>query len=377
MNPISLKRLWAIIVKEFIQMRRDRTTLAMMIVFPMIQLVLFGFAINGDPKQLPIAVLSAENSSFTRSLIVAMKNTDYFKIVKQSKNKAEANKWLAKGDVQFILSIPPNFSQNLVRSKKPALLIEVDATDPSASSFALSSLSVVIKIAMNDLFKGSLQFLKITEPAFSFNIHAKYNPLRITQFNIVPGLLGVVLTMTLIMITALSMTREFERGTMENLLAMPTRPLEVMLGKVMPYILVGFIQVSIILIASKIIFALPIAGNLFLLLLLCIPFIAANLMVGLTFSTIAKNQLQAMQLTMFFFLPSILLSGFMFPFKGMPVWAQTIGNILPLTHFTNIIRGIMIKGNSFDLLWPELWPILLFGVGVLIIGLIRYRQTLD
>ena len=374
---MRFNRLWAIIVKEFIQMRRDRTTLAMMIFFPMIQLVLFGFAINGDPKQLPIAVLSADSSSFTRSLILAMKNTDYFKVVESPKNKAEASKWLAKGKVQFILSIPPNFSRDLVRQTKPAILIEVDATDPSASSYALSSLNTLTKIAMTDLFKGSLQYLQSQDPAFRFDIHAKYNPLRVTQFNIVPGLLGVVLTMTMIMITALSMTREFERGTMENLLAMPTRPLEVMLGKILPYIIVGFTQVSIILFSSKMIFALPIAGSLFLLLLLCLPFIGANLVVGLTFSTLAKNQLQAMQLTMFFFLPSILLSGFMFPFKGMPDWAQFIGNILPLTHFINIVRGIMIKGSNLTLLWQEVLPIVLFALTVLFIGLLRYLQTLD
>jgi ABC-2 type transport system permease protein len=376
-NGISLARFRAIIVKEFIQMRRDRLTFLMMIGIPLIQLILFGFAINSDPKHLPTAVLLADHGPQARTLLHALQNSGYFKILKQLDTEQEAERAIARGDVLFVVSIPENFSRDLVRGDRPVVLLEADATDPAATSNAIGSLSRLIDtVLLNDL-KGPLASLAATPGPVEIRIHARYNPEVITQYNIVPGLMGVVLTMTMVLITGLAITRERERGTMENLLSMPTRPLEVMTGKIIPYILVGYIQVGLILLASHFLFEVPIAGSLALLLALVFLFITANLAVGITFSTVAKNQLQAMQMSFFFFLPSIILSGFMFPFRGMPDWAQAVGEVLPLTHFLRIVRGILIKGNGPADVAFEAGCIGLFAVVALTIGVMRYRQTLD
>jgi ABC-2 type transport system permease protein len=373
----SPSRFWAIVVKEFIQMRRDRITFGMMIGIPLIQLILFGFAINADPKHLPTAVLLADYGPQGRTLLQAIKNSDYFEFVRQVASEQEADEILARGDVQFVVNIPQNFSREVLRGDKPAILVEADATDPAATSNAIGSLRVLITTALQQDLKGSLAYLARGTDPIDLRIHARYNPEAITQYNIVPGLMGVVLTMTMVMITGLAITRERERGTMENLLSMPTRPFEVMIGKVLPYILVGYIQVVLILLAAHLLFHVPVYGNVLLLFLTALFFITANLAMGITFSTLAQNQLQAVQLSFFFFLPSLLLSGFMFPFRGMPQWAQTIGEILPLTHFLRIVRGIMLKGNGFEEVVLQLWQIGLFAVVALAIGVKRYRQTLD
>ncbi len=373
----SRARLWAMVMKEFAQMRRDRLTFAMMLGIPLIQLVLFGFAINADPKHLPAAVLLADHGPHGRTLLSAMQNSGYFAFVKQVKTEAEGQEALARGDVQFVVNIPENFSRDLLRGDKPAVLVEADATDPSATGNAIGSLRVLMTTAWQHDFKGSLAFLAGTEAPVDLRIHARYNPEGITHYNIVPGLMGVVLTMTMVMITGLAITRERERGTMETLLSMPTRPVEVLIGKIVPYIVVGYVQVVLILVAARVLFDVPMVGNLGLLLVVALVFIAANLAMGLTFSTLAKNQLQAMQMAFFFFLPSLMLSGFMFPFRGMPLWAQTLGEVFPLTHFLRIVRGILLKGNGFNEATLELWPIALFAVVALAIGVKRYRQTLD
>lgn len=372
----SWARLWAIILKEFTQMKRDRVTFGMIIGLPLLQLILFGFAINTDPKHLPTAIISADHSVFTRNLTVAIQNSAYFKLLPEIQDQAQAEELLARGEIQFIIYIPPNFSQRLIRNESPQLLVEADATDPSATGNALSALSDINTLLYKKL-SGPLSYLQPKDSPVDLIIQSKYNPGRITQFNIVPGLLGVVLTMTMIIITALAITRERERGTMESLLAMPVRSIEVMLGKLIPYILVGYIQVSLILLFSHYLYSIPINGSVMLLLFAALPFIAANLAVGLMFSTFAKNQLQAVQLSFFFFLPSILLSGFMFPFRGMPDWAQYIGNVLPLTHFMVIVRGIILKGNSLFEILPAIEAILLFLFIALTLGIKRYRQTLD
>ncbi|BAP57033.1 mannose-1-phosphate guanyltransferase [Thioploca ingrica] len=377
MIRFSLRRWWAIVTKEFVQMRRDRLTFAMIIGIPLMQLILFGFAINSDPKHLPTAVLIADQSVFSRTIIQALENSGYFQIVKIADNEAEIARLLALGEVQFVLTIPINFARQLVRGERPVLLLEADATDPAATSNALGVINTLVQTGLDRDLSGKLQPLRGRPPPVELRVHRRYNPEGITQYNIVPGLMGVVLTMTMVMITALAITRERERGTMENLLATPVRPIEVMVGKIVPYILVGYIQVSLILSVAHFIFAVPLLGNLALLLGVTLLFIAANLSLGITFSTIAKNQLQAMQMSFFFFLPSILLSGFMFPFRGMPTWAQHIGEILPLTHFLRIVRGILLKGNNFEEIWPQLWPIALFMSVVIILGLLRYRETLD
>ncbi|MBK8278276.1 MAG: ABC transporter permease [Nitrospira sp.] len=376
-SPFGLSRFWAIVVKEFIQMRRDRVTFGMMIGVPLIQLVLFGFAINADPKHLPTAVLMADYGAQGRTLLQAIRNSRYFQFVREVRTEQEAEEVLARGEAQFVINIPPNFSRDVLRGERPAILVEADATDPAATSNAIGSLRVLVTTALQQDLRGALAYMARGDDPIELRVHARYNPEAITQYNIVPGLMGVVLTMTMVMITGLAITRERERGTMENLLSMPTRPFEVMIGKVLPYILVGYIQVILILLAAHFLFSVPVTGNIPMLFVSALVFIVANLAMGITFSTLAQNQLQAMQLSFFFFLPSLLLSGFMFPFRGMPQWAQSIGEMLPLTHFLRIVRGIMLKGNGVEEVALQLWPIALFAVVVLTIGVKRYRQTLD
>lgn len=370
-------RLLAVMAKEFIQMRRDKATFAMMIGIPLIQLILFGYAINTNPRHLPTAIVNPDNSMLSRRILTAMENSTYFRFLSPLSTEAEAEKLLKKGQVQFVVSFPPNFSRDLVKGLRPTLLLEVDATDPSASSRAVTVFADLASLTLKEELVGPLNRLAAVAPPYQPLVHAIYNPLEVTAYNIVPGLLGVVLMMTMVIITALAITREYERGTMENLLATPLRPIEVMVGKIVPYIIVGYIQVFLILFMAKCLFHVPMQGSLFLLLFFCLLYIAANLAMGLTFSTLASNQLQAVQSALFFFLPSILLSGFMFPFRGMPEWAQWIGNILPLTHFLIIVRGILLKGNGLMDVWRQAIPIFIFMVVVMGIGVNRYRQTLD
>jgi len=377
-SQFSVKRLMSVLIKEFTQMLRDKLTFAMLVGIPLVQLILFGYAINSNPKHLPTVVTSYDHSAYTRQFIVAMQNTDYFDVLNANASDKEAEADIAAGRAQFAFEIPVNFTRDLLRGERPSLLMTVDATDPMSSAYAVSALNVLSKNVFDSRLKNDgFASLRQTPPPFNLIVHAKYNPENITQYNIVPGLMGVVLTMTMVMITALAITREIERGTMESLLATPVRPLEVMIGKILPYIVMGYIQQLIILTLSVSVFHIPEAGSYLLLLGLTLPFIGANLAMGLTFSTVAKNQLQAMQMTIFFFLPSILLSGFMFPFYGMPIWAQWIGECLPITHFLRIVRGIMIKGNGMNVLWGDVWPIIVFMLVVITIGLKRYRRTLD
>jgi ABC-2 type transport system permease protein len=373
----SPRRLWAVIVKEFIQMKRDRITLGMLVIIPLMQLILFGYAINSNPKHLPTIVLNADHSYLSRTFLQGIRNTDYFNLMNSSVSEKEANHLMKIGKALFIINIPGGFSHDLIRGEHPTILITADATESMAAANAITAVNILSSIVFDRDFTGSLAYLKTQPPPFNLQVHAKYNPEFITQYNIVPGLMGVVLTMTMVIITALAITREYERGTMENLLATPVRPIEVMLGKLIPYIIVGYIQALLIIAAAFYMFHVPINGSLILLFLAALPFIAANLSIGVTFSTLAENQLQATQLSFFFFLPSILLSGFMFPFFGMPKWAQYIGSLLPLTYFLRITRGIMLKGNDFANTWPNIWPIIIFMVVALYIGAKRYRQTLD
>ncbi len=372
-----LARFIAVFLKEFIQMRRDRLTFAMMVGVPLMQLTLFGFAINADPKDMPTAVVLADQGPFVRSFLEALVNTERFAITRTVASEAEALDLLQKGQVQFVVSVPPHFESDLLRGRRPTLLVEADATDPTAVSYAFAALGSLNATALNHDLKGPLARLKGGVPPFELIVQRRYNPEAISQYNIVPGLMGVVLTMTMVAMTGMAMTRERERGTLENLLAMPVRPLEVMLGKILPFILVGYVQVAIVLVAARFLFAVPIEGSIALLSAVAILFIAGNLAVGFTFSTLAESQMQAMQMSMFFFLPSLLLSGFMFPFAGMPQWAQAIGEILPLTHFLRIVRGILLKGNDWSEIWPNVWPIGAFLLVVAVIALRRYRQTLD
>lgn len=377
MSRFSLARTTAVFIKEFQQMLRDRLTFAMAVMIPVLQLVLFGYAINTDPRNLPVAVVAAESGPLTRALLTAVQNTGYFRVVASGMGEAEADAMLARGDVQFVLVVPPRFEQDLVRGQRPVLYVAVDATDPTASATALAALGGVTMQALAHDLRGSLQPTQGAVPAYEVRVHRRYNPEGLSRVNIVPGLIGTILTMTMVMLTSLAMTRERERGTMENLLATPVRPLEVMVGKIVPYVIVGYVQLAVILLVAWALFKVPMVGNFALLMAMIGIFILASLAVGFTFSTLAKNQLQAVQMTFFFFLPSILLSGFMFPFRGMPNWAQWIGEVLPLTHFLRIVRGIMLKGSGFVEVWPELWPMLAFMGAVGVVALVRYRQTLD
>jgi ABC-2 type transport system permease protein len=370
-------RFMAVLAKEFVQVRRDRLTFAMMIGVPVMQLVLFGFAINLDPKGLPAAVVAGEASPFSRSLVRALENSGYFRMVAEPAGEEAADRLIARGEVQFVLHIPADFSRRLQRGERPAVLIEADATDPAATSNALAAVQQVNLTALDHDLTGPLAALQSQPPAFELRVHRRYNPEGITQYNIVPGLMGVVLTMTMVMMTALAMTRERERGTMENLLATPVRPLEVMIGKIVPYILIGYVQVAVILLAAVFVFDVPVVGSLALLSAVLVLFIATNLAIGFTFSTLARSQMQAMQMTMFFFLPSMLLSGFMFPFRGMPEWAQALGQVLPLTHFLRIVRGVLLKGSGFADIAPSIWPLAAILAVVTGLALLRYQRTLD
>ena len=373
----SWSRWVGIIVKEFIQLRRDRLTFGMIIGIPVLQLVLFGYAINADPKRLPTAVLAADAGPYSRTLLSAMQTSGYFRIGKPVAGERELDELLSRGEVQFAVIIPENFGRKLVRGERPVLLVEADASDPAAIGNAVAALSQIAASALSRDLSGSLSDLKPVPPPVDLRVHRRYNPEGITAYNIVPGLLGTILTMTMVLMTGLAMTRERERGTFENLLSTPALPIEVMTGKIVPYILIGLIQVTLIVACALLLFDVPMQGDPLLLYFVVLIFIAANLTLGITFSSIARNQLQAMQMTFFFFLPSILLSGFMFPFRGMPEWAQWLGSLLPLTHFLLLVRGIMLKGNGLLDLWPQIWPILAFMAVVILIGLRFYKRTLD
>jgi ABC-2 type transport system permease protein len=378
MSPrLTLSRTFAVMVKEFIHMRRDRLTFAMMVGIPIIQLVLFGFAINTDPRQLPTAAIVADQGPHVRAILSGMENSGYFRFVGQAEGEAQARRMLARGEVAFLVTIPAGFTRDLLRGDRPQLLLEADATDPAAASNAVGAIGEIVRSALRHDLTGESAAMAVEPPPVDVIVHRLYNPEGRTQHNIVPGLLGVVLTFSTVLMTALALTREYERGTMENLLAMPVRPAEIMVGKIVPYIGLGLVQVAVILVFARLLFAIPLIGSLWLLLGAVIVFIAANVTLGYTFSTLARTQMQAMQMTFFFFLPSILLSGFMFPFRGMPEWAQWIGQVLPLTHFNRIVRGITLKGSDLPAIAPDLWPIAAFLLVVSAVALVRYRRTLD
>ena len=376
-ETFSPSRFMAILMKEFVQMRRDRLTFAMIVGIPILQLVLFGYAINSDPKSLPTAVVDYDKSEFSRSIIRGLENTRYFAMTESPVSEPEADRLLSRGDVQFAVIFPSDFSRRLLRGDKPELLIAADATDPAATGNAIAALSQLGATVLRYDLVGTVAQRAPSEPPFDVVVQRRYNAEGITQYNIVPGLLGVILQMTMVMMTAFAVTRERVRGTFENLLATPALPVEVMTGKIVPYIVVGFIQSAIILGAARLLFDVPMLGSLALLFVAMMLYIASLLALGFTISTVAKNQLQAMQMTFFFFLPSLLLSGFMFPFRGMPQWAQSLGEIFPLTHFLRIVRGILLKGNVPSEVLPHLWPIAVFLLAVATLAMVRYRRTLD
>jgi ABC-2 type transport system permease protein len=374
MNGFSWRRFLAVLRKEWLQMLRDPITLRLIIVLPVMQLFLFGYAINTDPKHLPTGVLSADHSNYERTLVAALRNTGYYDI-RLLDSEAEAERDLADGALLFVISIPSNFARDVDRGDNPSVLVDADATDPTAIVNATMALQSLVASVNRDL-PPYLQAQPQKTP-FQFIVHARYNPEQLTVLNIVPGLVCIVLIFSTLIITSLSITRERERGTMENLLAMPVRPIEVMLAKMVPYVFIGYIQVALILVASATFFHLPLRGSLMTLLLSLGVFIGCNLALGITFSTVAANQMQAIQMAQFTLLPSFMLSGFMFPFRGMPAWAQWAGELFPTTHAMRIVRGILIKGNDTPDILPELWPIALFMVAVVAVAVWCYRETLE
>jgi ABC-2 type transport system permease protein len=378
MNTLfSFRRLMAIITKEAIQMRRDRITFAMMLGVPLMQLVLFGFAINNDPKGLPAALVTTSQDHYTRAMVSAMENTGYYRFDHVVASAEEADRLIKSGAVSFVVTVPSDFARRVQRGDYPQILIEADATDPSVASGAISTLGTVAAQALLREQSAEAQAAEQSTAALNVVVHQLYNPEGITQYNIVPGLLGVILQLTMVMMTSMALTRETERGTMENLLAMPASPLEIMLGKVLPFLVVGGVQVLVVLVAAKTLFGVPFVGSLWLLLVSILIFVLALVLLGYAFSTLARTQMQAMQLTFFFFLPSLLLSGFMFPFRGMPAWAQALGEIFPLTHFLRIIRAVMLKGADLQGVATPLGALMVFVAAYMVLALMRFRRTLD
>jgi ABC-2 type transport system permease protein len=367
------RRIGAMIVKEFLQLRRDRITFSTMIAVPLVQLALYGYAINTNPRNLPTAVLIQETSDVGRSILAALQNTKYFKITHEVRDVDALDHLLASGEVLFAVEIPTGFERDLRRGDRPALLVAADATDPVAVTSAFNALHDVVETAL----ENEHAVPEVTLASFEIREHRRYNPAGSTQLNIVPGLLGTILTMTMLVFTGLSLTREVEQGTMESLLAMPISPLEIMLGKITPYVLVGFLQGTLVLGAAVVLFGVPVAGNVALLAALTILFITTNLSIGYTFSTFAKTQLQSVQMVMMFFLPNILLSGFMFPFSGMPTWAQWVSEGLPLTHYLRIVRAIMLKGSTLADLHVEAFWLAALMLLAMTIAVTRFRRTLD
>ena len=376
MSGFSATRVLAVMIKEFKQLTRDRLTYAMMLALPVLQLLLFGYAINSEPRHLPTALLVQEDTVFARSITSALRNSAYFDLVAQARTPAELDDMIRRGEVQFAVTIPGDFTRRVVRGDQAQMLVEVDATDPSATGAAVAALAALPTQALGADLKGALA-RPTAEPLFEVVVHRRYNPEAITAYNIVPGLLGVILSMTLVMMTGLSVTREAERGTMESLLATPVEPIEVMVGKLAPYVAVGLIQTAIILVLARVLFDVPMQGGWLGLSLGVALFIVGSLALGFLMSTVAKTQLQAMQMSVFYILPSILLSGFMFPFRGMPAWAQALGEVVPVTHFLRVVRGALLKGQGLEDMWRELLALVAFVCVVTALAMARYRRTLD
>jgi len=370
----SVARFLALLRKEWLQIKRDQAALRLIIIMPIMQLLLYGYAINSNPKHLPTGVLFSEPSRYERSIVAALQNTGYFD-VRTLTSEYEAERGLAQGRLLFVINVPGNFDRSVDRGEVPSILVDADGTDPTAIGSATGALGGIVSSIDRDVPPG-MQSLAASTP-FQFVVHARYNPEQITVLNIAPGLICIVLMMSTLFLTTLAITRERERGTMENLLAMPVRPIEVLLAKIVPFVAIGYLQVVMILAVSAILFQLPVRGSVSVLMLALGVFIAANLALGVAISTLARNQTQAVQMAQLMIMPMMLLSGFIFPFQGMPVWAQWVGEVIPTTHAMRIVRGVLLKGNGGIDVMPDLWPIGLFTLLVVLLAVKFYREHLE
>ena len=375
----SMSRMVGLIRKEFTLISRDRGTIAMLVILPVMLLIVFGFAIDLDPKHLPTAIISYDHSPLTRNIVSGLQTSRYFNVVSTNAPFTKIKQQLSSSQISFAIIIPANFTRKFVRGENPQLWVELDGSDPGSSASALSQLPAIANLAINQFVRqGPLsQLSPDVKRTINITTHRLYNESNRSAFNIVPGLIGVLLTITMVMLTSTAITSEFESGTMEMLLSTPLRPTEIILGKIIPYVVLGYLQLTSILLFGKLLIHIPMQGSLLLLYIASAPFIVANLMVGMIFSTLAKTPMQATQLSTFYQLPSMFLSGYVFSFYGMPLWAQTIGSCLPMTYFIRITRGIMLKGNGIQQILPNIIPILLIALGLILLTRIVFKKTLD
>ncbi len=375
MLNFSFTRWIGVVIKEIHELRRDKISISMLILTPIFQLIILGYAVQMDPRQVPTALLNYDNARMSQVFVTAAQNTSYFSM-RQMASEEEANNAFVRGDVIFIVTIPQGFTEKLLRGEKPQILIQGDAIDPMTIGNALSA----IVQAAKSMFQHDLPQALRTEEAsdnFELVIHRMFNPEGITQYNTIPGIIGSILSTTLILMTALSITRERENGAIENLLISPLTSLEVIVGKITPFILIGMFQSLLILLSAVFLFDIPLAGNFFLLFTILVVYIFLCLSIGIAISSVAQSQLQALQMSSFYFIPSIMLSGFISPFISMPGWAQAIGSCLPLTYFIRLVKGVMLKGYTAAELMPSLLPLIAIAVIVIGIGLKMYHKTLD
>lgn len=365
---------WPMLRKEFIEMRRDRFTLAMLIGIPAVQLVLFGYAVQTDVRNVPTVVLDESRTSQSRRLIDMMANTRNFRIVGTAANRDQVREAIERGDAAAAIIIPPEFASDLKRGQSAQAQVIVDAADPLSSQAAISAATLAGARSGAELAPRPMPTL--TTPV-EVRVRPWYNPEGRNSPYIVPGIIGILLTMTMVSITGAAIVRERERGTLEQLVVTPIGKTSLMLGKTIPFAVVGYLQVTVILILGKLLFDVPMRGSLVLLYLLIAPFIIASLGMGLFISAVTKTQIQAMQLSFFFIMPNILLSGFIFPRSAMPEPAQWVGAALPLTYFLTVMRGVLLKGVEFADVWRQ--ALVLTGFAVLLVGMSvrKFSKTVE
>jgi ABC-2 type transport system permease protein len=369
-----VKRFWPMFRKEFIQMRRDRLTLGIMVGIPVIQLLMFGFAIQTDVRHIPTVVLDESRTPASRDIIQAFENTGSFRIVAHVDDRRALDAAIARGDAQAGIVVPEDYPRDLARGTTATVQVIVDASDPLSSTAALGAAAGVAQVRSLAILSAAAGRPQLPVEA---RVRPRYNPGLRSPNYIVPGLVGVILTITMVLVTAMAIVRERERGTLEQLIVTPITKTELMLGKIAPYVGVGIVQMTAVLVLGRFVFDVPLTGNVLLLYGIALVFVIASLSLGLFVSTLVRTQQQAMQASFFFVLPNILLSGFMFPRQAMPLVFQWLGALLPLTHFLKVLRGILLKGVGVSELWQEMLLLVLFAVGLIALAVRRFQKTLD